>query len=271
MGSTGRRYHRRVAKDVADHDDPEPARRVIQDLLDLGHAIDGALRVPEGVGVRKLLILAFTARARRLARATMILADAGLGLEAMVLLRSQLEFLLTLHWLLQDTDTRVKQWKLADLEWTVLVAGELKELGALDVVDPTVRRRFEEKIEEFRSEAMRGRSGDSMTRMPSVKKISKALDVRATYSLAYRFDSNMAAHPSATAVDVMVRMDETSGDLVVGGVPRGGLQHTDPYTITAFVLRDFMALVTDEIPELGLSESFSRIAARVDALRDPPA
>jgi hypothetical protein len=88
-----------------------------------------------------------------------------------------------------------------------------------------------------------------------------------SYSLAYRFDSLSAAHPSAMAVEQLFAPHPQGVRVLADPPPERG--YADPYGVGAFILRDALRHAAEQIPELVL-DGFDDVAARLDQVRPQP-
>lgn len=89
------------------------------------------------------------------------------------------------------------------------------------------------------------------------------------YSLAYRFDSQSAAHPSAMAIEQLFEDRPDLGGIRLLPEPPPERGYADPYGVGAFTLRDALASAADLIPELRLA-GFDEVTARLDTVRPGP-
>ncbi len=180
----------------------------------------------------------FVMRVRRLVRAALVLADAGQGLEASILLRSVTEYLITLHWLFLDFDAHDLIWRIDDLR-SIIAMDDAASRAGFAILEPRIRQmyvdardRWREKIDTLENidarvpEKARGR-------LPSFEQRAQAAQLQGLYGLAYRWDSLGAAHPNATAVEQFL---ERPGGRVFRVSPQSQHPLPDPYPIAALLL-----------------------------------
>src|SRR5262249_23048835 len=206
-------------------DQSRAARECGSRLLDLTSSY-GNLVVTRGLGAFALAVLALVARARHLLRSAYRAADRGDPLGAAILTRALTESVLLLAWLNKDREIGESVWMLDDIRQALShhkeVADEERRqrrraqragqsveplapgqsLGLLSRSAVRERKRLQAETEERLKELPRGdRRLRSMrvqriSRLPSFSDLAKVADMPWVYSLAYRFDSNAAAHPT---------------------------------------------------------------------------
>jgi len=92
-----------------------------------------------------LAIVGLVARQRRLLRGAYLLADADQRLEAAILVRAMLEFLVRQLWLQTNPELNYVLWAIADLRARLRIDRELREQAAdeheeaLEVMQPAIR------------------------------------------------------------------------------------------------------------------------------------
>jgi hypothetical protein len=227
-------------------------------------------------GAATLSIAGLVARQRRLLRAAYLLADAGHRLEASILLRSMLEFLIRQKWLELDPSPHHLLWVADDLRARLRIDREVREHAfaehgeAIEIMRPEVREaykldleRMQEQLEQVRIELGVERIPD----FPNLRQQAAATGLAFSYSSAYRFDSQTAAHPSALAIEQLMQDRPDLGGHQLLAEPPPGRGYADPYAVCAFILRDALAGAAALIPELAL-DGFDEVAERMDVLRE---
>jgi hypothetical protein len=211
-------------------------------------------------GPATLAIVGLVARQRRLLRGGYLLADSGQRLEASILLRTMLEFLIRQLWLQSDPPLNYVLWALDDLRARLRIDREVRGQApeahgeALAVLEPEMREEYERSLEEMHSELDRLRERLGLERVPAypnLREQAEAVGLGFSYSLAYRFDSLGAAHPSAMAVEQLFEPHPEGVRVLPEPPPERG--YADPYGVGAFILRDALAHAAEQVPELRLA------------------
>ncbi len=167
-------------------------------------------------------------------------------------------------------------WAIADLRARLRIDRELREQAAdeheeaLEVMQPAIRAQYERSLEEMRDqlEALRQRLElDEAPRYPNLREQAEAVGLGFSYSLAYRFNSLSAAHPSAMAVEQLPEQHPEGVRVRPDPPPESG--YADPYGVGAFILRDALSHAAEQIPELRL-EGFDAVVARLEEARPGP-
>lgn len=269
-----------------------PARECGKRLLELTRTFDG-LVVEHGLGVFALAVLALLARSRHLLRAAYAAADRGDALGAAILTRALTESVLLLAWLNKDPELGEAVWMLDDIRTTLSHhkevadeerrqrrrarrAGEAVEpvgpgrsLGLLDRAAVRLRKRLAAETTARvlalpqRASRLRRMKISRLSHLPSFANRAKVADMPWVYSLAYRFDSNAAAHPTPLSLG---RFLEGRQEGIEVRATAGG-SFPDPYYVPA---RLFAALVELAGERVDLSELLSpgtgEVVARLDEM-----
>lgn len=259
--------------------DQEAARRCGFDLLDLSLIYErGVVRDEAGFGT--VAIAGLVARTRRLLRATYVLADEGCALEAAILLRSMVEFLIRQRWLQLSPRLNHVLWAAEDLKARLRMDEEIRGLlpeghaEAVKIMEPEIREQYRRSLDEMRQQLAQAQAELGLQRAPRFPKLwEQARDAGAqlAYSLAYRYDSHAAAHPSAMAIEQL--MEAAPGGVRLLPAPAAGRAYADPYPVGAFLLNDALKAAGEQIPELvirGREEVEQRLLALVPRDADPP-
>ncbi len=250
------------------HTEPE---RVARDcglrLLELS-TIYESMVVRREAGPATLAIVGFVGRQRRLLRGAYLLADAEQRLEASILLRAMVEFLIRQHWMQSNPQRNYVLWMIDDLRARLRIDCEVRKAApeAHGVIEPAMREQYERSLEEMQGELERLRQQLGLEKAPSypnLREQAEAVGLRFAYSLAYRFDSLNAAHPSAMAVEQLFEQHPEGVRVLPGPPPERG--YADPYGVGAVILRDALVHVSEQVPELRL-DGFDEVAARMDEI-----
>jgi hypothetical protein len=146
-------------------------------------------------------------------------------------------------------------------------------------MEPEMRDRYENELVRMNEQLEQARvqlGGERAPRYPSLREQAEAVGLGFSYSLAYRFDSQSAAHPSAMAIEQLFEDRPDLGGIQLLPEPPAERGYADPYGVGAFILYEALNSAAAQIPELALDEldevglEFSRLspsleAARVDA------
>lgn len=242
-------------------------------LLDLSGIYErGVVRYE--AGHETLAIAGLVARQRRLLRAAYLLADSGQRLEASIMLRAMLEFLIRQKWLELSPGLHYVLWAIDDLNARLRIDREIREQdpdaqeGAIEIMQPEIRDQYEQELGRMRAqlEQLQERLGlDRAPRYPNLREQAGAVGLGFSYSLAYRFDSQSAAHPSAMAIEQLFEDRADLGGIRLLPEPPPERGYADPYGVGAFILRDALASAAALVPELQLA-GFDEVAAQLDEL-----
>jgi Family of unknown function (DUF5677) len=229
-------------------DRPRPMQTLGLDLLDASGGYEGL--VVNG-GAETAAIAGLVARQRRLMRSVYRLADAGDQLEAQILVRSQVEFLIVQKWLQLDPELYFPLWFVEDVRARFAMRTDVLNAHGVDVLEPETIEKYEEVREDKRAELARICSDRAIEvpRYPSLIEQAQAVGEAGTYALTYRYDSQTAVHPQALAIEQL--LDLVPEGLVIRGEPHGAA--VDTYAVSAVAL--LVALRSaEELPELGFVE-----------------
>lgn len=229
-------------------------------------------------GHETLAIAGLVARQRRLMRAAYLLADSEQRLEASIMLRAMLEFLIRQKWLELDPGLRYVLWAIDDLNARLRIDREIREQDAdaheeaVEIMQPEMRTQYERELVRMRDQLtlLQERLGlDKPPLYPNLREQAIAVGLGFSYSLAYRFDSQSAAHPSAMAIEQLFRDRPDLGGIELLPEPPPERGYADPYGVGAFILRDALASAAALVPELQLA-GFDEVAAQLDQLHPQP-
>lgn len=261
-------------------------------LLELTSPYDN-LVVERGLGVFTLAVLGLVARGRHLLRSAYIAADHGDALGAAILTRGITESVLLLAWLNKDPEVGEAVWMLDDIRTTLSHhkevadeerrqrrkaqrAGETVEpvtpgrsLGLLDRTAVRLRKKLKDETRERmvslprRASRLRRMQVSRVSEVPSFAKRAKVAGMPWVYSLAYRFDSNAAAHPTPLAVG---RFLEERGEGVEIRSSAGG-SFPDPYYVPARLFAALLELAGKRVDQSEvLRPGFEDVVSRLNEI-----
>lgn len=194
------------------------------------------------------------------------------------MLRAMLEFLIRQKWLELDPALHYVLWAIDDLNARLRINRELREQGedahqeAIEVMQPEMRAQYENELERMRNQLaeLRERHGlKRPPRYPNLRDRAIAVGLGFSSSLAYRFDSQSAAHPSAMAIEQLFENRPDLGGIRLLSEPPPERGYADPYGVGAFILRDALASAAALVPELRLA-GFDEVTARLAQLHAQP-
>lgn len=253
----------------------ELARECGLQLLDLSGIYERGV-IGYEAGPQTLSIAGLVARQRRLLRAAYLLADSGQRLEAAIMLRSMFEFLVRQQWLTLNPELHHFLWVIEDLEARLRVDREVREQDpaaaheeAIEVMEPEMRQLYVDELERMRAELARLQEHlglEERPSYPSLRKQAIAVDLGLSYSLAYRFDSQTAAHPTAMGIEQLMQDRPDLGGVQLLADPPPGRGYADPYSVPAVILNDALTAAAGVIPELQLA-GIEDVQAKLNELR----
>lgn len=261
-------------------------------------AASAAFENHRGNGYAEVGTAALVVRSRRLLRAAYTLADDEHGLEAAHLLRAMTEAAITLRWLVLDSELNFLRWVIEGTKRVLSHDDGLRSLERqrrteaglpaateadepLGLLLPAVRReRYEPALAARRAELaalddLEGRlesrgARDQRTperraeRLPSLEQRAKLSGLVYAYEIAYRWDSNAAAHASSLAVEQLLEPDEETPGAVVAAAPTRAFP--DPYAAGALFLALTLETAGEQITALAMPE-VEALVAELAALR----
>jgi hypothetical protein len=232
------------------------------------------------------------ARARHLLRIGYEVADLGAALEAAIIVRALNESLLTLAWLDADPELGELVWMLDEIRTRlshhkevtdeerrqrararrrgeavrVLQPGESLGLmnrafvRKLKATDRTARARINAlPRKDARLKKLRVRR---VSEVPSFKDRAAVAGMPWAYSLAYRFDSNAAAHPSPLAVERFLELDGQT--IRIRATPSGAI--VDPYYVAARLLAALIQIAGRHVDHSAFEAEVDAVIAELDQL-----
>ena len=218
-------------------------------------------------------IVALVARQRRHMQAVLNLGDAGLYLEAEIVVRTMFEFFIRQKWLHSDPELHRLLWFHDDIQRRFTIDRTVRRSTANDatpteILRPDVRESLErtrDEIEKKLAEIAAERALDRIPTYPQLEAQAIQVGEELAYNLAYRMDSQSAAHPSTLGLENLARLLPDGGiEVLAEPEPENRL---DVYGTGAVYLREALLMAGEEIPQLrvdGLENLAERLRARTD-------
>jgi hypothetical protein len=239
-------------------EEEEKARELGRRLLDGSGAYENFL-IPSRVGFLRLnpfpphsrAIAGLVGRQRRFLQATHTLADAGLGFEAVAMLRSMFEFLVRQLWLAQDPDHNWKLWMQDDHHhrdlWRERLrqrAPVLHDAAAAALTPDQIKEGANVQIAREQLDADLGRR----QRLPRLEDMAEAVGFGFWYDGIYRFESAAVVHPMMIGVDMF--LEPVHGGLVLRSEPTKQFPPVNVYLNGAIFLSRALEAAGDRMPPL---------------------
>lgn len=224
------------------------------------------LVVADEAGPGTLAIAGLVARQRRFLQAVCVLADQGYYLEAMALVRTMIEFLIRQRWLELDSELNYTLWALEDVRRKLTLERELQAV-AIQVMEPEMKGALQDQEAHFVSqldEIKTARGLQKRPSMPSLQDQSKALGHKLVYSMSYRFDSQVAVHPSPWALEQL--FEEHPRGVKILAEPPEDRSPVDPYSVSALVLQESLLHAASGNPDFEL-DGLGDVSERILGLR----
>jgi hypothetical protein len=215
---------------------------------------------------KRLVLMLFGARSRRLVAGAYHLADSGYGQEAAILIRSLAEYIITLHWLLLDFEAHDLVWQIDDVRATLALGRDAAQhdMPVMEVGHEAV---FEHEHQRLRTELDELEDIDARVpeqrrdRMPGFEQRAQEAGLGQLYALAYRWDSLGAAHPNATALTQL--LDRRGDVAVIRTEPVQELP--DPYGIGPSLLAVVLVTIAEVYADLAVPD-LADLAQRIPGL-----
>lgn len=228
-------------------------------------------------------IAAALAYARHLTKSATLNADRGDALSCAILSRPLLESLITLAWIAKDRDVASIVWSLDDvrvrlLQHSEVVAIEEQEktlqsshqspgtLEAETISNLKARDRYARNalkdMPECEERLARLGVGKQVNRMPGLKEQAGVAGLSYAYALAYRFESNMASHPSPAAIEQYI--EAVDGGWRILDAQDG--RRPDSYLHVGFLFKSVLEATADVVRFDGLEETLSEMDAALPQL-----
>jgi hypothetical protein len=201
-------------------------------------------------------IIGLIGRQRRFLRATYMLADGGLMLEAIGPLRSMFEFLVTQRWLARDPDRNWKLWMEQDHArrdlWRRRFGQRAPALHDAAAASLTAAQRHEgEEIAAVRAQ-VKAELGDQQPEdTRTLEQRAQQVGLSFLYDAIYRYAS-AATHPTLFAVDLL--SEKHPKGLLLRREPTAQLASLSPYLHGALLLHESLQHGAELAPVFDLKE-----------------
>ncbi len=110
--------------------------------------------------------------------------------------------------------------------------------------------------------------GDRPKRYPSLEERARLIGEQLAYDLAYRYDSQSAAHPTAYAIEQLFEDRDVHGGIAILPSPSEARGYADPYAVAAYTLLTMIEAVRPGIPDITLESKFDDVANTLEAPRE---
>jgi hypothetical protein len=219
------------------------------ELLEASSSYEGLVVT---TGVETAVIAGLAARQRRLLRSAYRLADADERLEAQIIVRSQIEFLIVQKWLQLDPELHFPLWFIEDVRARFAIQTDVLRAYGIDVIEPRNVERYEKVREGRRGELAQicERREIDVPGYPSLIEQAEAVGEGGSYALAYRYDSQTAVHPQALAIEQLL-------DQIPKGLAIRSESHAlavDTHATSAVALLVALKSAAEHSPELAFVE-----------------
>jgi Family of unknown function (DUF5677) len=242
----------------------EIGERLLAETTRFDIAVAISIEDRKGIAVRAMI-----SRARRLLRGIFTLADAGMDLEAMVLVRALVEFTITLAWLLKDPELAVLQMAWDDSRGRRRIHDHFYRLAGVEVYSKA-------KLEEFDAgnlgvlDQLRGRPA----KLPPLEQRAIKGGLEHLYASAYRAGSQAAAHPTIWGMEQLMEglSEQPAGQLVIHPDVPPTHPKLEPYEIAVRLYGLMVVLDAEDQGDDALAERVRGICSPLldtDALLDP--
>lgn len=181
------------------------------------------------------------------------------------------EFMIRMKWLLLDLELHLILWKLNDIDYRFTLDREVREWAEANQRDMAILTpHFRDELEGFRDDLRRRLAEITAERglareptYPSLKAQAEAVGQTVEYSLAYRLDSQSAAHPSVLALQNLARqLPEGTIEVFAEPTPDNRL---NVYSTGSVYLYEAVDMAGELIPQLRI-EGLDEIGARLTDL-----
>lgn len=228
---------------------PRSMRALGLELLEASAGYEGLVVT---TGVETAAIAGLVARQRRLLRSAYRLADADERLEAQIIVRSQIEFLIVQKWLQRDPELHFPLWFIEDVRARFAIQTDVLRAYGIDVIEPENVKRYEEVREGKRGELAQvcKRREIDVPGYPSLIEQAEAVGEGGSYALAYCYDSQTAVHPQALAIEQL--LDQVPDGLVIRSESHG--LAVDTHATAAVALLIALKSAAEHSPELAFVE-----------------
>jgi hypothetical protein len=244
--------------------DPEraSARECGLELLEASTSYE-TIRLPAEQRLEAALI-ALVGRARGHLRAAYLLQDAGMTLEAGAGRRALVEYIVTVGWLLEDPGTHPMIWQRSDASRRLAADDDVRRAGYGAIMPPAMRQTTQDFFDSLTADL--AAKGIEKPKMPKVEELARAY---AFAYVPYRFDSQVATHPSMWAAEQLLSV-EADGSLQLHPGPAGRAEQAqiETYGMCAYSLLTLLVMIDDALPEPMVGPGrLDAVRAKLDSLR----
>jgi hypothetical protein len=225
------------------------ARRAALQVLDISASLEKGVVVPYGQRVG-FAAVGLTVRARRLSRSIIRLTDCGEWLEAQILVRALLEYVITLQWILKDPEKRVLSWWQADDRPFARMVSEVTAITGQPIeITPEETR----ALAEFSAQIALEAASADVKPFPSLRERAAEVDADLGYSLLFRLYSQGGVHPYGQALlPLLEDLPDRSG-VLIRETP-GEEPIDDPYYLAGVLLLIALEKLAEVEPGLRLPD-----------------
>jgi hypothetical protein len=222
------------------------ARVAALGLLELTQVLENGVRVPYGdrLGV---VAAGLALRARRLVRSIVALRDRDEWLEAQILVRTLLDYLITLEWIARDPQVRVLSWWLADEGSFARMADGVASVTGEHIDVP---EELDTAQAEVSSRIAAEAAAAGAPPLPNLRDRAKEVGADLGYEFLFRLYSQGGVHPTRQSIVMLIEDLEPQQAVVLHEKPPAG-PIDDPYYLAGAL--GCIALQTLSRLEPGLS------------------
>lgn len=232
---------RRIALEILDAERAR-LRELGLDLLEATARYETPTFPAEQGGTAVLLALA--GRARRLLRAAYLLIDAGFELESVELRRALIEWERMVGWLMRDPDTNLWILQRQDTRYWLEIDRDMRAVGESSMSDDA-RRDAEELVAAITARL----TPDGIDENASPPTVADLTEDEPFVDLAYRYDSQIASHPTFSAARELFTVDETGAYQLHAHPKATGALLVDSYAVCATALSQLVLTIEARLPE----------------------
>jgi hypothetical protein len=165
------------------------------------------------------------------------------------------EWAITMRWMLLDPDYHAWLIGIADLNKRLAMDTEVRELpGGVAILTDESRARDEAKMAEYKAEC-----GKRDKKLPSLLCRAKKARLSWLYSMAYRADSQVAAHPTIWALEPFTTADPDGRGLVLHERPPSTRHVTSPYKAALVPFAIILTTFAEKAEDTALQAAIDKV------------